>query len=50
MNSKYTRNRSYRDFKFVDGDEPTPKRAILLKKNKSFLERLYNKIKNLFKL
>jgi hypothetical protein len=50
MNSKYTTNRTYRDFKIVDGDEPTPKRAILLKKNKSFLERIYNRIKKLFKL
>jgi hypothetical protein len=44
---KYTRNRNYRDFDFVDPEERTPKKAILIPdiKKKNILTRLFDKIK-----
>lgn len=43
---KYTTNRNYRDFKYIEEEESTPiKRPILLKKNKSILEKIVDAFK-----
>lgn len=47
MNSKYTTERKYRDFIFVDPEDPAPKRSILLKTNKKgFWRRIIEFFKN----
>jgi hypothetical protein len=49
MNSKYTNNRVYRDFKIVDSEEePAPKKAILLKTKKTIWKKIWDRLKDKF--
>lgn len=48
MSVKYNINRKYRDFKFIDPEEPSPKKAILISKpkNKNIFQKIAITINN----